>query len=239
MWVLYTLLNFLGTRKTTGKPKNLRLHPLTKQSWPENVQITAQAPPMGNKDRKSDHTRCPNAPRTNELIGDAPARTWQACRPPLPTLTRNVNSQTRISWTLGSCATLPVCQFRCHPTKHFHQSQPVSGVGCGESSSTVPMEYTIKCQYTCDHYVNVRDTQTDRHCYYHWTSHTWIDLIGLRVDTFTETWSQQGTNRTLGGSSHLREITKISTIHCWFVLERKTVFRYVFSLDDQSHIHFP
>jgi len=73
----------------------------------------------------------------------------------------------RISWTLGSCATLPVCQFRRHPTKHFHYSRPVSGVGCGESSSTVPMEYTIKCQYTCDHYVNVRNTQTDRYSFYH------------------------------------------------------------------------
>ena len=40
----------------------------------------------------------------------------------------------------------------------------------------------------------------------------------------------QGTNQTLGGSNHLREITKISTIHCRLVLERKTVFRYVFSL---------
>jgi len=117
------------------------------------------------------------------------------------------------SWTLGSCATLPVCQFRRHPTKYFHHSRPVSGVGCGESSNTVPMEAHI-CQYTFDHYVIVtpthRDTQTDRHCYYHWTSYTWIDLIGLRVDTFTETGSQQGTNRTLGSSNHLREITKIS-----------------------------
>jgi len=52
-------------------------------------------------------------------------------------------------------------------TQRNIHSRPVSGVGCGESSSSVPMEYTIKCQYTCDHYVNVRDTQTDRHCYYH------------------------------------------------------------------------
>ena len=131
----------------------------------------------------------------------------------------------------------------CHPLKHFHQSRPVDGVGCGENSNTVPMEYTINCQYTCDHYVIVtpthRDTQTEWHCYCHWTSHTWIDLIGLRVDTFTETGSQQGTNRPLGGSSHLREITKISAIHCRFTLERKTIFHYVFSLDDPSHIHRP
>ena len=91
----------------------------------------------------------------------------------------------RISWTFGSCTTLPVCQFRRHPTKHFHHSRPVRGVKCGESSNTVPMEYTIKCQYTFDHYVIVmpthRDTQTDRHCHYHWTSHTCIDLIGLNL----------------------------------------------------------
>jgi len=151
------------------------------------------------------------------------------------------NTGARIWWTLGSCATLPVCQIHHHPTKHFHHSRPVGGVECGKSSSTVPMEYTIKCQYTYDHYVNGRDTQTDRHCHYHWTSHTWIDLIGLRVDTFTEIWSQQGTNQTRGGSSLLWEITKISAIHCRLVLERKTVFRYhdVFSLEDQSQPRLP
>ena len=152
------------------------------------------------------------------------------------------------SWFIRNSTSLNqlVRQFLRHPRSTSITHDPCLGWGLGRveirypwiAEQVVSTNVIIICLLH-QHMKTRKQTVWDsvRHYHYHSTTRTCIDLIDLKLDTFAETGSQQTANWLLGCSSHFWEINKISAIHRRFALEKKTIFGYVFKLDDQAHIY--